>query len=155
MQTDLTVRKTLRLVVTGPDPHPFEVGVGVLPQSYEHLRLGEEEYITDEVFTSCQRFVFSCYGQFSSMSLDKMRAQMFARKIFGKRLIHLKLCNLPSTSPAFKFHCQQAHFQTALWKGDGNDAQPNLDPKQFGWLVTGNVLKVVRLSLDKTSLHQL
>ena len=106
----------------------------------ERLRLGEGEYLTDVVFTSCQRFASSCYGQFSSMSLAKMRAQ-----INGKRPISPKLCNQPPTSPDFQLHCRQAHFQTALWKGADNDAPPNLYPKQFGWLVTGNVLKVVRL----------
>ena len=111
----------------------------------ERLRLGEGEDLTDEVLTSCQRFASSCYGQFSSMPLEKMRARMFARKIVGKRMIPPKLCHLPPTSPAFKLHCQRAHFQTALWKGAGNAEPPDLDPKQHGWLVTGNVLEVVRL----------
>ena len=110
----------------------------------ECLRLGEEEYLTDEVFTSCQRFASSCYGQCSSMPLEKMRAQMFTRQIVGKRLIPSKLCNLPPTSLAFKLHCQHAHLQTALRKGAGNATPPNLDPKQCGWLVTGSRLTASR-----------
>ena len=111
-----------------------------------NIAANKEQLIRLLVLTSCQRFASSCYGQFSAMPLENMRAQMFTRKIVGKRWIPSKLCNLPPTSPAFKLHCQQAHLQTALWKGDGNDAPPNLDPKQFRWLLTGNVLGVDQLS---------
>ena len=117
----------------------------------ERLGIGEGEYLTHEVFTSSQRFASACYGQCSLMPLEKMHVQMFTRKIVGKRLIPSKLCNLPPISPAFKLHCQQAHLQTALWKGAGNAAPPNLDPKQCGLLVTGSRLTATRSRYRSTS----
>ena len=78
----------------------------------ERLRLGEGEYLTEHLLSSCQRLASSCYGQFSSMPLENMRAQMFARTMVGRRLIPPTLCNVPPTSPAFKLHCQWAHFQS-------------------------------------------
>ena len=38
-------------------------------------------------FVSCQRYASTCYGQCPAMPLEKMHAQMFARKIISKQHI--------------------------------------------------------------------
>ena len=68
------------------------------------------------------------------------------RMFVGNWLILPALLNIPITSRAFELHCQRARVQTALCVMAGNYASPYRDPKQCGWLVTGNVLDVVRIS---------
>ena len=98
------------------------------------------------VFTFCHQHArkSTCYGQFPAMRLEKMQARMFARQIVGNWLNPHELCNVPPTSHASKRHCQRAHFQTALWIMAGNSASPHSN--QFGWVMTGNVSEVTRIS---------
>jgi hypothetical protein len=66
-------------------------------------------------------------------SLTSIRADLFKRKIAGKRHIPPKLKSLPPTMAAFQLHCQRTHFQTALWKAASMSTPPDLDPLQYGW----------------------
>ena len=63
------------------------------------------------VTESCMRFVASLYGHAQGNSLDAMRAEIFTRKITGKRHVAPKLKSLPPTMAAFRPHCARANYQ--------------------------------------------
>jgi len=95
--------------------------------------LGDLSASLDEVTDSCLRFVPSVYGKDQETSLNKMRANIFKKKIAGQRHIPPKLSSLPPTTAAFKLHCQRAYFQTALWKAADMSSPPDFSPLQYGW----------------------
>lgn len=99
----------------------------------DSLRLSEISALLDEVIDSCLRFVATLYGKEPGASLNSMHADIFERKIAGKRHVPPKLSSQPPTNmAAFRLHCQRAHFQTALWKAAGIPSPPDLDPLQYG-----------------------
>ena len=126
--------------LSGSDTVSSFVGIGKatvwkrLMTFTDSLCLGD---LLDEVTDSYLRFVATLYGKEQGTSLNSMRADIFKRKIAGKRHVPPKLSSLPPTMAAFRLHCQRAHFQIALWKAAGMSSPPDLDPLQYGWEMNG------------------
>jgi hypothetical protein len=80
----------------------------------ESLQLGDPSTSLDEITASCLEYVATLYGREFEGSLNTMRADIFTRKIGGKRHVPPKLSSLPPTMAAFRPHCERAHYQTTL-----------------------------------------
>ena len=81
-----------------------------------------------------------------------MRAEIFTRKITGKRHVAPKLKSLPPTMAAFRPHCARANYQTALWKAAGMASPPDKDPSQNGWEKKGSLLQPAYLVVGQEAL---
>ena len=99
------------------------------------LKLGELSVPMDDILKSCLEFTTMLYNQDLGNTLNNMRAEIFKRKIAGKRHVAPKLCNLPPTMSSFEAHCKRAHFQAAMWKAAGSPTTPDITPLDLGWEV--------------------
>lgn len=104
------------------------------------LKLGDLSATKEEITESCLQFTSMLYNHEKVNDLNMLRAEIFRRKIAGKRHVAPKLCNLPPTMDSFEAHCQRAHYQVALWKAAGLASPPKICPLECGWEVKGSVL---------------
>ncbi|XP_045211013.2 uncharacterized protein LOC123562441 [Mercenaria mercenaria] len=77
----------------------------------------------------------------TSESLDHLRFQKFARKVSCSTSF-VEVHSLPPTSSAAAFHSMRVYWQTHTWMGN-----ENLDPLEWGWEVSDNILSPVKMTL--------
>lgn len=97
------------------------------------LKLGKMSVPFQEISESCLQFTNLLYGDESGANLNTVRANIFRKRIAGKRHIPPKLSSLPPTMASFQAHIKRAHFQAVLWQAAGEPSPPDLDPVEYGW----------------------
>ena len=80
------------------------------------------------------------------MPLHTMRSTTFMKKIAGKMHSPPMLSCLPPMMADFTPHCQQAHYQTILWKSAALLSPPVLNPLHHGWQLKSSVLLPIYIS---------
>ena len=111
------------------------------------LKLGRMSAPFHEIHESCLQLTRLLYGEETEANLNTIRANIFRRKIAGKRHIPPKLSSLPPTMASFQAHVKRAHLQAALWQAAGEPSPPELDPVDYGWELHQSTLRPA-LGLD-------
>lgn len=104
------------------------------------MRLGDLSVEKDDIIQPCLQFASMLYSHDQGADLATLRAEIFRRKIKGRRHIALKLNSLPPTMTSFEAHCLRAHHQVALWKAAGLPTTPDISPLNCGWELCGSAL---------------
>ena len=89
--------------------------------------------------SSAEKFVCRMYNT-SEESLDFARVVLFSKVDNPEKL--------PPTSDAFGQHLKRCHYQTAVWRQAHIQKPVLTNPKETGWMLTGDQLVPVLLTLD-------
>ncbi|KAG1655757.1 hypothetical protein GQR58_024336 [Nymphon striatum] len=87
----------------------------------------------DQVITEARSFFCDLYGKPGYLSLDKLRAHLFASR-------KLDLRSLPPTEDAFHFHVLRSLCQISLYKQASLSNPVLLPPEEYGRIVDGDRL---------------
>ena len=86
-----------------------------------------------DVVSQATKFIGSCYGIHSAVSITDVRVKSWIKKTGRKTAAKVpKLSSLPPTSEAFQQNVKRDHLQSAIWKAALRDP-PCVDPVDFGW----------------------
>ena len=126
--------------LTGCAPVPMLHGIGkliMLKTLKEHKHslslIGDLSADFGDVVSQATKFIGSCYGIHSAISMTDVRVKSWIKKTGRKTATKVpKLSSLPPTSEAFQQNVKRAHLQSAIWKAALRDP-PCVDPVDFGW----------------------
>ncbi|KAG1713897.1 Protein O-mannose kinase [Nymphon striatum] len=103
----------------------------------------------DQVITEARSFFCDLYGKPGYLSLDKLRAHLFASR-------KLDLRSLPPTEDAFHFHVLRSLCQISLYKQASLSNPVLLPPEEYGKIVDGDrLIPVMKSKPSKPSAAKL
>ncbi|KAG1669339.1 Zinc finger protein 696 [Nymphon striatum] len=103
----------------------------------------------DQVITEARSFFCDLYGKPGYLSLDKLRAHLFASR-------KLDLRSLPPTEDAFHFHVLRSLCQISLYKQASLSNPVLLPPEEYGRIVDGDrLIPVMKSKPSKPSAAKL
>ncbi|KAG1666377.1 hypothetical protein GQR58_018912 [Nymphon striatum] len=103
----------------------------------------------DQVITEARSFFCDLYGKPGYLSLDKLRAHLFASR-------KLDLRSLPPTEDAFHFHVLRSLCQISLYKQASLSNPVLLPPEEYGRIVYGDrLIPVMKSKPSKPSAAKL
>ncbi|KAG1664223.1 hypothetical protein GQR58_019902 [Nymphon striatum] len=135
-----TVLRTVKVALEHVDKHP------ALSNCIRH-ESGPSAH--DQVITEARSFFCDLYGKPGYLSLDKLRAHLFASR-------KLDLRSLPSTEDAFHFHVLRSLCQISLYKQASLSNPVLLPPEEYGRIVDGDrLIPVMKSKPSKPSAAKL
>ena len=101
--------------------------------------LGENLFITPDVYVNIENFVCHLYGNEAISSVNELRYLLFKGGKYAEE-------QLPPTLDALKQHLLRCNYQAYIWK---HATSPQLNMPsflQYGWIMDGDELKIKWLS---------
>ncbi|KAG1679024.1 Zinc finger protein 862 [Nymphon striatum] len=133
-------KRTVKVALEHVDKHP------AFSNCIRH-ESGPSAY--DQVITEARSFFCDLYGKPGYLSLDKLRAHLFASR-------KLDLRSLPPTEDAFHFHVLRSVCQISLYKQASLSNPVLLPPEEYGRIVDGDrLIPVMKSKPSKPSAAKL
>ncbi|KAG1650873.1 Nucleoporin GLE1 [Nymphon striatum] len=133
-------KRTVKVALEHVDKHP------TLSNCIRHE---SGPFAHDQVITEARSFFCDLYGKPGYLSLDKLRAHLFASS-------KLDLRSLPPTEDAFHFHVLRSLCQICLYKQASLSNPVLLPPEEYGRIVDGDrLIPVMKSKPSKPSAAKL
>ncbi|KAG1679025.1 Protein CASC3 [Nymphon striatum] len=133
-------KRTVKVALEHVDKHP------TLSNCIQHE---SGPFAHDQVITEARSFFCDLYGKPGYLSLDKLRAHLFASS-------KLDLRSLPPTEDAFHFHVLRSLCQICLYKQASFSNPVLLPPEEYGRIVDGDrLIHVMKSKPSKPSAAKL